>query len=73
MIESIARRWFETDPATQNPRWEDQPESVREHYIALARQFWAQPGKLTRELQSIAISTRQITSNVDRATKAWVE
>ena len=73
MIEDIARRWFETEPTTQLPRWDAQPESVKDHYRALARQFWACPGKLTRELQRIAISTRQMTSNIDRATKAWVE
>lgn len=71
MIEEIARRWFETEPGTQSPKWDAQPESVKDIYRAHARQFWAEPGKLPRQLRAIAISTRQITSNVDRATKAW--
>jgi hypothetical protein len=71
MIETIARRWFECEPCTQSPKWDDQPENVREHYRALARKFWDNPGRLTRELQSVAIRARQMTSDIDRSTKAW--
>lgn len=73
IIEQIAQRWFEAAPATQSPRWAEQPASIQEHYRALARQFWADPGKLTREFQSVAISTRSMTNNIDRATRAWVK
>lgn len=71
IIEQIAQRWFEANPATQAPRWADQPADIQNLYRALARQFWADPGKLTRELQSVAISTRSMTNSIDRATKAW--
>jgi hypothetical protein len=73
ITETIARRWFATEPRTQCPKWDAQPESVKAHYRALATQFWREPGKLTRVLRSAATSTRQATSDIDRATKAWLD
>ena len=72
IIEQIARRWFETEPSTHAASYDSQPESVKEVFRARARQFWLEPGKLTRVLQGVAVRTRQSTSDIERASAAWL-
>ena len=68
IIEAIARRWFDTLPATQQPSWDAQPEPIKEQFRERARRFWRKPSRMDDLVKTVGTWIRQGLSEIDKAT-----
>ena len=75
IIEAIAKRWFERVSTDPRPKWDNQPDSLKNAWRERAQRFWDNPNELLKGIQMASCDLMnlraRIASACNGANESW--